>query len=190
MTQKELVEYKRFVKQLSENNDGRIFLNSDPDHAVVVAGQIFRQSKEEVRIFAKNLCRTIGNEPEYISALSDFIERGGKVRILLNGYEEECAKNSNLYKRLAYYKSQGSDIIVKTTTAIPYRSNDEEQKEIHFTIGDKNAYRIETNTEQRSAECSMNNVDIATNTANFFDELFSKSDTKEVNILSLFGYDE
>ncbi len=190
MTQEELVEYKRFVKQLGENNDGRIFLNSDPDHAVVVTEQIFRQSKEEVRVFAKNLCRTIGNTPEYISALSDFIEKGGKVRILLNGYEEGCAKGSNLYKRLAYYKSQGKDIIVKTTTAIPYRADDEEQKEIHFTIGDKKAYRIEIDTECRSAECSMNNVDIATKMADFFDELFDKPDTNEVNILNLFGYDE
>lgn len=190
MTQKELAEYKDFVKQLSLNEDGRIFLNSDTGHAVVVAEQIFRQSKEEVRIFAKNLCRTIGNTPEYISALSDFIERGGKVRILLNGYEEECAKVSNLYKRLAYYKSLGNDIIVKTTNAIPFRSDDEEQKEIHFTVGDKKAYRIETDTEQRSAECSMNNVDIATNTAEFFDELFNKPEAKEINILNLFGYDE
>ena len=190
MTQKKLSDYKDFVKQLSLNEDGRIFLNSDPDHAVVVAEQIFRQSKEEVRIFAKNLCRTIGNAPEYISAISDFIERGGKVRILLNGYEEECAKVSNLYKRLAYYKSLGKDIIVKTTNAIPFRSDDEEQNEIHFTVGDKKAYRIETNTEQRSAECSMNNVDIATNTAEFFDELFNNPKATEVNILKLFGYDE
>jgi hypothetical protein len=57
-------------------------------------------------------------------------------------------------------------------------------------VGDKKAYRIETNTEQRSAECSMNNVDIATNTAEFFDELFNNPKATEVNILKLFGYDE
>lgn len=187
----EIVKYKDFVKWLSDNNDGRIFLNSDPDHALVVVAQIFRQSADEVRIFANNLCHTIGNEPEYITALSDFIERDGKVRILLNGYDEECAKDSNLYRRLAYYKSIGKDIIIKTTTAKPYLKADEEQKEVHFTIGDKKSYRIETDINKRTAECSMDNAPVASMAAEFFDELFKDDkNTNEINLLNLFVYDE
>ena len=186
----EIAKYRDFVKWLSDNNDGRIFLNSDPEHAVVVAAQIFKQSTDTVRIYAKNLCRTIGNEPDYVSALSDFIERDGKVRILLNGYEEECAKVSDLYRRMAYYKSKGKDIVVKTTTAKPYFASDTEQNEIHFTIGDKKSYRIETDIDKRTAECSMNNPDTAQMSADFFDSMFADEATREVNLLKLFGYDE
>lgn len=186
----EVAKYKAFVEWLSDNGDGRIFLNSDPEHALVVLEQIFKQSNEIVRIFAKNLCQNVGNEPSYIAALSDFIERGGRVRILLNGYQKELALNSNLYKRLAYYKSQKKDIVVKISKARPYRKSDIEQREIHFTIGDEKAYRIETDTESRTAECSMNNPEVALGIANFFDKLFIREDAQEVDILSLFGYDE
>lgn len=190
MTEKERFEYQLFVKRMSDNNDSGIFYNSSPDHAVIVIAQIFRRSKDTVRIFAKNLCRTIGNIPEYISALSDFIERNGKVRILLNGFDEECAKSSNLYKRLAYYKSIGKDIIVKTTTAVPYRASDEEKKEVHFTLGDNDSYRMETNIAELTAECCMNNVEFTQETVEFFDGMFNDENAKEVNLLELFGYDE
>lgn len=186
----EIATYKEFVRRLSDNNDERVFLNSSPSHAVVVTTQIFRKSKDTVRIFAKNLCRTIGNDPEYIAALSDFIERGGKVRILLNGYEESCAILSNLYKRLAYYKSLGNDIIVKTTDAKPYLSSDTAKKEVHFTIGDKTAYRIETDIENKTAQCSMNNPSVAEVVADFFDTQFSSNSAQLIDLLTLFGYDE
>lgn len=184
----EIAKYKAFVKQLSDSNDDRVFLNSSPEHAVVVTAQIFRQSTHIVRIFAKNLCRTIGNDPEYIAALSDFIERGGEVRILLNGYEEECARVSNLYKRLAYYKHLGRAITVKTTTVFPYLTDDEDQKEIHFTIGDDKAYRIETNIESRTAECCMNGPEVSNMTVEFYDKMFNDENAVEVDILRMFGY--
>lgn len=186
----EIAKYKEFVKQLSDNNDGRVFLNSSSDHAVVVATQIFRRSHDMVRIFAKNLCRTIGNDPEYIAALSDFIERGGKVRILLNGYEESYAISSNLYKRLAYYKNLGKDIVIKTTDAKPYLTLDKDKKEVHFTVGDTTSYRIEMDIENRTAQCSMNNQQVAKVVADFFDAQFASDSTQVINLLNLFGYDE
>lgn len=188
MTEEERLDYKAFVKRMSDNNDSGIFYNSDPDHAIIVIEQIFRRSKDVVRVFAKNLCRTIGNTPDYISSLSDFIERGGRVRILLNGFEEDLAKVSDLYSRLAYYKSLGKDIIVKTTTAVPYRAVDHDRKEVHFTLGDDNAYRVENDIEKRMAECCMNDKKFTQATAGFFDSLFNKEKNREVNLLGLFGY--
>lgn len=186
----ELTEYREFIQMLSEKSDSRIFLNKGPEHAKIVLEQIFRQSKEIVRIFAGNLTRIVGDDPAYISALSDFVERGGKVRILLNDYKEELAKESNLYMRLAYFKHLDKDIIVKTTTAKPYRTTDPEQKEIHFTTGDDKAYRIGTDIESRTAEGSMNNPEEVAKMANFFDKLFDREDSIEVNIPRLFAYNE
>ena len=184
----DIMKYKEFVKWLSDNDDDRIFLNSSQEHAVVVISQIFRRSSDTVRVYAKNLCQTIGNKPDYINALSDFVERNGHVRILLNGYNDGCAKESDLYRRLAYYKSKGKDIIVKTTTEKPYFSNDKAQNEIHFTIGDSSSYRIETDIEKQTAKCSMNRPETAKNFADFFDKMFGKNITKEVDLLKLFNY--
>jgi hypothetical protein len=175
---------------LSEKSDSRIFLNKGADHALIVLERIFKQSSDTVRIFAGNLCLTVGNKPEYILALSDFIERGGKVRIMLNDYNEDLAKDSNLYMRLAYYKSKGSDIIIKKTTAKPYLESDPDQKEVHFTVGDNKAYRMETDIKQRAAQCSMNRPETAAMAAEFFDGLFNGSESTEIDILSMFGYNE
>lgn len=184
----ELQAYRDFVHALGRTSNGRIFLNSDPDHAIIVFEQIFDQSKDIVRIFAGRLTKVVGNSIEYITSLSDFVERGGKIRILLNDYNEEEAKNSNLYKRLAYYQNMGKSIIVKSTSAKPYRTSDPEKKEIHFTVGDNNSYRIETDTVKRTAECSLNNTEVATSTADFFDMLFESDKAQEIDIKSMFGY--
>lgn len=181
--------YKDFVASLARSGDNKTFLNSDEDHALDVLIQLFQLSQKTVRIFAGSLCQHVGNKSEYVIALSEFIERGGELRILLNKYNEGNAKSSNLYKRLAYYKSQGKPVIVKTTTSKPYRTDDPEKKEVHFTIGDDRAYRIETDIEKRTAECNFNNPSLAKATADFFDVLFEKENTKEVNLLELFGDD-
>ena len=96
------VQYKEFVRSIYKSGENRTFLNSDEDHALDVLVQLFQTAQSKVRIFAGCLCKHVGNEPEYVIALSEFIERGGTLHILLNAFDEECARNSNLYKRLAY----------------------------------------------------------------------------------------
>ena len=182
-------KYKDFVTSLASSGENRAFLNSDEDHALDVLVQLFQISQKTVRIFAGSLCQHVGNKSEYVIAVSEFIERGGELRILLNNFNEEQAKSSNLYKRLAYYKSQGKPVTVKSTTSRPYRTEDPEKKEVHFTIGDEKAYRIETDIEKRTAECNFNNPELAKTTADFFDMLFDKENTKEINLLKHFGDD-
>lgn len=184
---KDMQDYREFVRFLSKSGDGRIFLNSDENCALEVLVEIFQNAQKEVRIFAGCLCKHVGNQPAYVIALSEFIERGGVLKILLNAYDENAAKESNLYKRLAYYKSLNKPITIKSTLAHPYRIGDPEKKEIHFTIGDRKAYRIETDIEKRTAECSLNNPNLANITADFFDMLFDKEENTEINIQTLFS---
>lgn len=191
VTKEELDKYRAFVKDLSDNECDKVFLNSSPEHAVIVVAQIFRQSKDTVRIFAHNLIRTIGEKYDYIVALSEFIERGGAVRILLNGFDADLARKSILYRRLNYFATCNKDIQIKSTNVHPYLAEDEEQKEIHFTIGDKKAFRIETNTNEVLAECNMNGTKVATQFADFFDGLFNDAaKTSNVNLLTLFDHAE
>ena len=182
-----LVEYKTFVRSLAEGKKNKVFLNSDQDKAIVVLVELIRKAQKELRIFAANLCNGIGDSGEYIIAISEFVERGGSIKILLNQYDPECAKNSSLYKRLAYYVSLGKSISIKTTNAVPYRTGDEEKKPIHFTIGDKNSYRIETDIEKRTAECNFNSQEVASGIADFFDKLFDNEATEDVDLVGLFN---
>lgn len=183
---KTITEYKAFVQILASGNEDRIFLNSDVDKAIVVLVQLIQNAQKELRIFAGNLCNRVGDDSDYIIAVSEFIERGGVVKILLNNYDSTCAKNSSLYKRLAYYMAQGKSISVKATEAKPYRTSDVEKKEIHFTVGDYKAYRIETDIETRTAECNFNSPQVAKGIADFFDTLFDAEETKDIDVKGLF----
>lgn len=179
-------DYKAFIKTLAESNDTRTFVNSDEDHALDVFVQLFRIAQHEVKIFAGCLCKHVGNKNEYVVALSDYVERGGILKILLNDYDEEAARTSSLYKRLAYYKEQNYPIEVKRTTAKPYLTADPDKKPVHFTIVDDKAYRLETDIERRTAECSFNNPLLSRAISSFFDSLFTKEGVEVIDIVALF----
>ena len=78
-------------------------------------------------------------------------------------------------------------VFVKSTPSKPYRTSDPDKKEVHFTLGDNKAYRIETDIEKRTAECNFNNPELATETVDFFDHLFNRDDAKEIDLLKLFN---
>lgn len=178
--------YKEFVMALSVSGENKTFLNSDEDHALEVLVRIFQTAQKEVRIFAGCLCHHVGNKQEYIIALSEFLERGGSLKILLNKYDKEIAKSSGLYKRLAYYKEKDFPIVVKETQAHPFFTSDPDKKEIHFTVADEKSYRIETDIEKRTAECNFNNPNLAKGITTFFDGLFLREDAKEIDLIKLF----
>lgn len=89
-------EYRDFVRYLADTRDTRIFLNSDEEHALEVLVQLFHQANKTIKIFAGCLYEHVGNESAYVSALSDFIEKGGELRILLNKYDAERAGKATL----------------------------------------------------------------------------------------------
>ena len=181
--------YKVFVRQLAESNDPRTFLNSDEEHALDVFVTLFQTAQHSLRIFAGCLCKHVGNKNDYVVALSEFIERGGKLTILLNDFDENAARNSNLYKRLAYYITKGYPVVVKKTSARPYLTSDPNKKPIHFTVADGKAYRLETDIEQRTAECSFNNPLMAKAISDFFDKLVDRDDAEVIDIVALFEDD-
>ena len=173
-------DFRNMVSRLAKIGENRLFLNSSEEHAIVVLSEIFKVAQSNIRIFAGCLYEHVGNSPEYIQALSDFIERDGSVKILLNKFTPEEGVKSNLFKRLAYYQEIGKSVEIRLTDAKPYLAKDEEKKEVHFTIADEKAYRIETDIEQRAAACNFDGGMLAKNFATFFDKIFQEA--KEVKL--------
>lgn len=176
-------DYREFVHGLATHQTDMIFLNSDEDKMLAVFLEMFASSQSEFRIFAGNLCNDVTNSKEYIEAISNFIEKKGKLFILLNNFHQEKAVNCNLYKRLAYYQSlKDYDIKIKTTqTNITY--ND---KPAHFAIGDRKSFRIETDIQNRTAICNMNNPEYCAKLIDFFDKMFADKDNVVVDLVRIF----
>lgn len=177
--------YIEYISQLSYNKVDKDFANSDDEHAIEVLVKIFEQSKEIIRIFAGSLCNnTVSNSPKYIAALSDFIERGGQVEIAINSFNEEYIKQSNLFKRISYYLTEDKQIHIYKTDAKPYLTNDIDKKEVHFTIGDSIAFRLETDIDKRTAVCNFNNPERAKILIEFFEKIKESSQT--INLQDIF----
>lgn len=178
--------YKIFIHDLAKNGIDKAFLNSDSEKMKTVYIEMLNHSEKEFRIFAGLLCNEVTSSQEYINAMSSFVERNGVLRILLNQYKEDNIKESSLFKRLAYYKSCGYDIIVKETDDKPYINLNGREVKVHVAIGDKKSYRLEFDTENRRAMCNMNNTGKAAEFADFFDKCFNESYTEEIDLIQLF----
>lgn len=182
-------KYRDFVRSLSSNKINKIFLNSDEDKMLTVFTEMFRRSKNEFRIFAASLCNKSTDSDEYVETLSDFIENKGKLRILLNRFDEEKALVSSLFQRLAYYKNLGFDIEVKKTSAEPYIVENDKQIKVHIAIGDHESYRIETDIMNRTAICNMTDPEKAQELVVFFDRLFNSKSSEIISLTSLFEFE-
>ncbi len=185
--------YREFVKNLANNKISKEFLNKDQNHALEVFENLFNMAKSEIRIFAASLCENenpdyVVNSPRYIIALSNFIERGGILTILLNHYDKIRAYRSNLMRRLAYYSisTEYKELIKVHSTDIKLHfTSDLAKNEVHFTVIDSLAYRIETNIEERAATCNFNNPSTAESLIKTFDTIFRDNST-ELKLSELF----
>lgn len=152
----------------------------------VVFDLMFHQSKEEFRIFAGNLCNQTTDSPMYIEAMSDYIESGGKLRILLNSFEEGKAFESKLFRRLYMYKSQGKDIEIRKTNQRPFITKDGKNVDVHFSVGDKECYRMEDDVDKRTAICNMHDPEMAQKIAELFDEIYNNHHLGDINLKPIF----
>jgi hypothetical protein len=178
-------EYRLIVSFLAKNKISKTFLNQDSKHANVVLPEMFKNAESSLRILAKNLCNDVTNSPEYISAISRFIEKGGELKILLTEFVPEEAMKSKLYTRLAFFLFDKKNIKIKRTPNRAYLGEGSDKKEIHFAIADKKAYRIETDIEERTAEVNYNNETLSELYANFFDEMFNGANAEDIDLLKL-----
>ena len=182
-----MTTYKEYISYLAENKIDKNFINSDYGHAVDVFETLFENAQKSVKILAGSLTSEVSNDQRYLLAISDFIERGGELKILLTDYDGAKAKSSNLFKRLFFYKFKERPVFVKQTKVIPYYSSDPDKKEIHFTVADKTSFRIENDTIERKANyCNFNNKSTAENLTVFFDEVFDSPESVDVCLISLF----
>lgn len=183
--------YRRFIHSLATSHINRVFLNSDEDKMIAVFTEIFNFSSDIVRIFAGSLCNPSTESSAYIEALSDFIERKGRLKILLNNFDVTKVQKTNLYKRLAYYKSEGADIEIKSTSATPYIiAKDGEHINIHFAVGDDKSYRVENDTNNRTAICNMSDKETAKELASVFDRIFDNQSSLRVDLAAIFAFYE
>jgi hypothetical protein len=160
-------EYRSFIENLADNKESMAYANSGPEHAAIIFSNIFRTSRKEVCIYAGNLASGISSRPEYLEELKCFLDRKGKLQIILQSLDQ--TKNPELFNLLSQYAFFDKDqISLYETTAIV---EGDENKPIHFCTGDDLMYRMENDTEMFQASGSFNDPQWVTSLKNLFGKL-------------------
>lgn len=179
-------DFYKFIKRLSDNRENHLFLNSKKENMPLVFDVMFHQSKSEFRIFAGSLCNDITNNPIYVESMSDFIEAGGSLMILLNNFQQEKVYESKVFRRLYMYIKQGKDIKVRKTSDSETFAKIKKKLNVHFSVGDKECFRLENDIVKQQAICNMNDPEMAESLASLFDVMFEETTSKKVDLIEIF----
>lgn len=181
------MDYSEYISTLREKRQNRVFMNSDSEKRKTVYRELLQSAKSNLRFFAGNLCDEITNSEEFVEGISDFIEKKGTLEIILNKFDEDLIKTSNLYKRIAFYSAQNYDVSVKKTSITVNISNNKKETPAHFAVADVLAYRLEVDIDKRIAICNMNDEVFAQNLVDIFEQISNNSKTSIIDLVNLFS---
>lgn len=168
-----LEAYKKSIESLADSKDSMIFMNSGKEHAAIVMGNIFKHSKKDIRVFAGNLNGDVSNSPYYQKYLSKFLDSGGKLKILLQEYDENNPPEIfNLFSSIDFFYPENVEIKLSNTALV----SDDTNNNIHFTVGDSSMYRIENDVDKYLAKGSFNSPEKANYLIEIFDDIFEKTE--------------
>lgn len=168
-----LLEYKTFVENLSSADEDALFMNSDVDYDSIVLAEIFRRSgkmHDEVCIFAGNLDLgdSVYAKHNYIDSMQQFVNRGGKLRIVLNAYNKNT---SSIVDTLLAMDSRNVEI-----RKSKIRLTDATNKEVHFTVAGS-SFRYEYNIADHSVMCNFNDAGKVSKLKDVFEKCWNDEST-------------
>lgn len=170
-------EYREAVEWHAKNSIDNMLHNEGNDHALIIFENLFKYSKDYVRIFAKDLAnKEVVNTKRYTDAVKTFINRPGtKLDILITGFNDkvkEIDENVNLFYILRYSDAyHDGRIRIRSTNGMSFRV---EGKPVHFCTADGHAYRVERDIEKRIAHGNFGDKKTAANLEKQFDLAFNK----------------
>ena len=167
-----LTLYKEYIEDLANTRSTEEFYNSDFNHAKIVLANLFRIATEKVRVFCADMLSEVNADTDYLKEVKSFLERGGKIDILLHDYSENLKKTA-IWKLLEEYVKLGQ---VRVCYNNDNGFKNKENKYVHFTVIDELAYRLEFDVANKQARGFFNNPEVASVLVESFDNAFNSKD--------------
>ena len=170
-------EYREAVESYADRKENYLFHNQGSEHAKIIFENMFRTAENHIRIAAESLWNdSVVNTPEYLAALSLFLDRpNSKLDILLINEPDKKdvaeKEDYNLYSFLYLHPafSEGR-IRIKSGEGKAFR--DSENNIIHFCTADERMYRLEDNVVLRTATANFNDEKMSKSLEELFDGIF------------------
>ena len=158
--QAELLAYEMYVAQMAALADGRVINNSSIEHAAIIIAQIFKTSKQNVDILTGCLdARVYGSDRVCAAAKAFLSQEGSSIRVL----SERPVEDGNGLVAIA-----GEHMKVKL---LPEKV----QTPSHFTIGDRQHIRFESDKKTCNASAMFGVEEAARGLSDAFGSIFEAS---------------
>ena len=161
----DLVEYKKALVHLMDNQLNSYFPNHSSNHAAVVYEVFFEKARKDVRMFCSKLCAKVFDRDELVTALRGAHARGIAFSIVV----EEKPDESKFLRALA-------------ELSIPVRAFGKDVAKFNFCVVDSKAFRFEEDNKTPKAFVNMNDESTAQKLVAFFDNTLLKNEALRVSL--------
>lgn len=171
----ELLElYKKDLKLASESNEDRLIFNDMPAKANIFMNILLNHAKKSVKIYSHNLNNEVTSLDGFTQSFEEVLKNENiEVKILLN----EDSNNSSIQDLLKKYSEKSYNNKIRRLTNKDCIKKVFED-DVHFTIIDEEAYRIEHDTVNFQAIGNFNNKEMCKGLINLYNNLFSDNCSK------------
>ena len=189
MAQNNLEEYKLAVQEYASNGIDYLFHNNGNEHAQIVFQNLFSNAHSMVRIAAGSLCNDeLVNTKEYIDSVTKFLDTpNAHLHILLSSFPMEAVNIAGdcLLKSIASHKAvMEGRVIVKDGKNRGFKNA--HGAPVHFCTADSHMYRLETDTNKRSASCNFGDTVLTGQLEAVFDKAFNQTED-EIDLIKIFN---
>ena len=180
-----LDKYKKSIEEHINDKKSGSLKNIGKEYALALMQFIFEESKEEIKIFAKGLGGELASDPEYIDSLKQFIERKGKIKVLVESDNYKNQEGSALNFLINEFKKGNKNIecrLLNNGTPKKIYSHFEIFNSCNFLIGDDEISRIETNPKNFKAIAHFHNKNRVVKLNEIFDNYFIDKESISLNV--------
>ena len=167
--------YFRMIDTSAESEQEKIISNSVPAHAVYIIHKLLSIAQEKVDICTGSLRRSFKGvcayaDPELATAAIDFVNRGGRLRIVILN-EPDLDEGQSLGQHPLLMALSEADFQEDGRVAV-YKNSKEEVAQAtpyHFIVMDDKAVRLEIDPEKAEAYVSFNHKEAGKGLSDSFD---------------------
>lgn len=155
-------EYRRTVRNLFATGSSDVISNASPRHAAILIEEMVRHAKVSFRAFAGGMNPEVWNI-NVMDALDKAIARGVNVQLLV---ERDCEPILN---------GTMPDMVRRAVRRYVAANGAAASRFSHCATGDCQSFRLEMNSEKKTAAFAANNPALASRVAAIFDNLLKES---------------
>lgn len=161
----EIDTYRECVEHLMNARSQKPISNGLPQHAAVLFESFFKNAKNSVKIFCRNLDRRVFDNPDVIGAAVDALKRDVSIEIIV----QEKSQAADFVAELSDWKEK--NIKLNFFDDAGTKSRVVQNMNENFAVMDGDAYRFEPSKHEVKATACMNDLQAAEKLTKIFNML-------------------